>query len=130
MAEMGEHAGEIETSEPFPPVALLRRSAPLCRSKRKDPAAVLWQSRRADHDLTRAPIVFRHHPMQKPAASSLRTASTLQRQARACGGGIILTFSDCVTAVRRDCVGRICRSTISIGGELQGQRPRRRSYKA
>src|SRR5271166_3117535 len=56
MAEVSEHTREVEPGDPFPGVMVLARARWSRRSKRKDPAAELWQSRRADHNLTHASL--------------------------------------------------------------------------
>ena len=58
VTEMRQHSGKVEAGNPFPCVLMLPRSAPLRCSKRKDPASIFGQTRRADHDLTHAFTVF------------------------------------------------------------------------
>ena len=53
MAEMSEHSREIESGSPLPDMLILARAGGrlrLWRSKGKDSASKLRQSRRADHD--------------------------------------------------------------------------------
>ena len=54
VTEMRQHSGEVEARKPFPCVLMLPRSAPFRCSKRKDPASIFRQTRRADHNLTHA----------------------------------------------------------------------------
>jgi hypothetical protein len=56
MAEMRQHSGKVEAGNPFPGVLMLPRSAPFLCSERKDPASILRQTRRADHNLTHASV--------------------------------------------------------------------------
>src|SRR5580704_950664 len=55
---MRQHPGKVEAGHPFPCVLMLPRSAPFRCSKRKDSASIFRQTRRADHNLTRAFTVF------------------------------------------------------------------------
>jgi len=70
MAEVSQHAREVEARDPFPGVLVLARAGGFWGSKRKDTASELGQSRRTDHDLTHALVVSHleiresrpHHP--------------------------------------------------------------------
>jgi len=77
VTEMRQHSGEVEARNPFPCVLMLPRSAPFRCSKRKDPASIFRQTRRADHDLTHAFTVFVNGVRESQAASSLKPGETV-----------------------------------------------------
>lgn len=58
MTEVGQHACEIEAGNPLPDVLMLAPMELFRGSKGKDSASKLGQSRRADHDFTRALAVL------------------------------------------------------------------------
>src|SRR5207247_1490276 len=114
-----EHAGKVEAGDPFPRILMLSRSVPSRCSKRKDPAAVLRQSRRADHDLTHALAVVKSTSTRRPAATSPSNPRNIPLHGTA-RRRIIPIFADLVT----DSAARF------IADERQGRRPPRRPYKA
>jgi hypothetical protein len=101
VTEMRQHSGEVEARNPFPCVLMLPRSAPFRCSKRKDPASIFRQTRRADHNLTHAFTVIVNgireswpdYPLnqkKQPAASNRAPQP------------IIPGFADFVTALHHD----------------------------
>ena len=101
---MRKHTGKIETSYPFPCMLMLSQSALSRRSKRKDPASVFRQTRRADHDLTHALTVFVNIARESrlPCPSKPEKRLAVRSRSRSV---IIPTFANAVTAPRRDLRG-------------------------
>jgi hypothetical protein len=78
-------------------VLMLPRSAPFRCSKRKDPASIFGQTRRADHDLTRAFTVFVNGIRESRPEYLLNQAKQSAASDRA-PQPIIPGFADFVTA--------------------------------
>ena len=109
VTEMRQHSGKIDAGYPFPCMLMLPRSAPFRCSKRKDPASIFGQTRRADHNLTHAFTVFvngiRESRPQYPLNQEKQSAAS-DRAPRP----IIPAFADFVTILHRDLsipVGRV-----------------------
>jgi hypothetical protein len=116
MAEMSEHTGEVETGDPFPGVLMLARAYRFWRSKGKDPASELGQSRRADHDFTHGYAVLQlkmreNRPLHPPKWQTLRW-KTPQR------------FNNNRSGSRRHCSASLCSVMLPylVKGEKRGRR--------
>src|SRR6266446_3727260 len=109
---MRQHTGKVEAGQPFPRVLMLPRSAPLRCSKRKDPASIFRQTRRADHDLTHAFTVFVNCVRESRPRYPLNRAKQSAASARV-RHPIISIFSDRVTALHGDLPTAVDRSGIS-----------------
>jgi len=76
MAEMSEHSREIESGSPPPDMLVLARAGGLWRlwrSKGKDSASKLGQSRRADHDFHPHACSVTVNNMRDPTTATLST---------------------------------------------------------
>ena len=109
VTEMRQHSGKVKAGNPLPCVLMLPRSAPSRCSKRKDPASIFGQTRRADHDLTRAFTVFVNGIRESRPEYPLNQAKQSAASDRATQP-IIPGFADFVTALHHDLsipVGRV-----------------------
>jgi hypothetical protein len=109
VTEMRQHPGKVKAGNPFPCVLMLPRSAPSRCSKRKDPASIFRQTRRADHDFTHAITVFINAIRESRPQYPLNQEKQSAASARA-PHPIIPGFADFVTALHHDLsipVGRV-----------------------
>ena len=129
VTEMRQHSGKVEAGNPFPDVLMLPRSAPFRCSKRKDPASIFGQTRRADHNLTRAFTVFVNGIRESRPEYPLNQAR-LSAASDPATRSIIPGFADFVTALHQDLFIRVGRAEMFMVGESQDRHPRRRPCKA
>jgi len=101
VTEMRQDSGKVEAGYPFPCVLMLPRSAPFRCSKRKDPASIFGQTRRADHNLTHAFTVFVDGIRESRPEYPLNQAKQSAASDRATQP-IIPGFADFVTALHHD----------------------------
>ena len=101
VTEMRQHSGKVYAGNPFPCVLMLPGSAPSRGSKRKDPASIFGQTRRADHDLTHAFTVFvngiRESRPEYPLNQAKQSVASDPTK-----WPIIPRFADFVTALHHD----------------------------
>jgi hypothetical protein len=113
---MRQHSGKVDAGYPFPCVLMLPRSAPFRCSKRKDPASIFGQTRRADHDLTRAFTVFVNGSRESRPEYLLNQAKQSAANDRA-PQAIIPGFADFVTALHHDLSIPVGRAEMFMVGE-------------
>jgi hypothetical protein len=110
-------------------VLMLPRSAPFRCSKRKDPASIFGQTRRADHDLTHAFTVFVNGIRESRPEYPLNQAKQSVTSDRATQP-IIPGFADFVTNMHHHLSIPVGRVEMFMVGESKGRRPRPPPYKA
>jgi len=103
VTEMRQHSGEVKAGKPFPCMLMLPRSALFRCSKRKDPASIFGQTRRADHNLTHAFTVFVNAIRESQPEYPLNQAKQSAASDRA-PQPIIPGFADFVTALHHDLI--------------------------
>jgi hypothetical protein len=101
VTEMRQHSGKVDARYPFPCVLMLPRSAPFRCSKRKDPASIFRQTRRADHNLTHAFTVFVNGIRENRPGYPLKQEKQPAASDRA-PQPIIPGFADFVTTLHHD----------------------------
>jgi hypothetical protein len=116
VTEMRQDPGKIDAGYPFPCMLMLPRSAPFRCSKRKDPASIFGQTRRADHDLTRTFTVFANGIRESRPAYLLNQAKQSAASDRA-PEPIIPGFADFVTALLNDLSIPVGRAEMFMVGE-------------
>ena len=129
VTEMRQHSGEVKAGKPFPCMLMLPRSALFRCSKRKDPASIFGQTRRADHNLTRAYTVFVNGIRESRPEYPLKQAKQSVASDRALQP-IISGFADFVTALHHDLSIPVSRAEMFMVREWRAPRPWRPPYKA